>query len=254
MTSGHNPQQPFRPDTAASRQRIFERIAAARAKTGGSGVASALSTPADAAQPLATNQSLLAGLRGRIADPARGPQPSAPDNLVDVFVQRALLLSCTVDRVSGFDGVARSISAYLRKQQLPANVVAWPALKQTSWLGDLEREGLNLRLGAPAGDDLVGLSAVACAVAETGTLVLRSSPDTPASTHLLPETHIAVLAVSDIVLTLEDAFERLKASGQPMPRALNLVSGPSRTGDIEQTIVLGAHGPYRVHLVLVESA
>ena len=70
--------------------------------------------------------------------------------------------------------------------------------------------------------------------------------------HLLPETHVAVVAASQIVAHYEDAFARMREERGTPPRAMNLVSGPSRTGDIEQTIVLGAHGPYRVHLVLVE--
>ncbi len=92
---------------------------------------------------------------------------------------------------------------------------------------------------------------VACAVAETGTLVFASKADEPASTHLLPETHIAIVREDQVVHTMEDAFEMLRKEGRIMPRALNFVSGPSRTADIEQTIVLGAHGPYRVHLILV---
>jgi L-lactate dehydrogenase complex protein LldG len=68
---------------------------------------------------------------------------------------------------------------------------------------------------------------------------------------LLPETHIAIVREDQVVHTMEDAFERLRKDGRAMPRALNFVSGPSRTADIEQTIVLGAHGPYRVHLILV---
>jgi L-lactate dehydrogenase complex protein LldG len=71
--------------------------------------------------------------------------------------------------------------------------------------------------------------------------------------HLLPETHIALLALDRIVPTMEHAFELLRRErgGEAlMPRAINMVSGPSRTGDIEQTIVLGAHGPYRVHIIV----
>lgn len=234
MTSHPDRQKPFRPDNQSSRERIFERIRNARSH--------------------GSDQTQAQSLRQRMADTGRGPQPAMPASLVDNFVERALTLSCTVDRLQGFDQVAPAILAYLQARQLPAQLVAWPALAGEGWLAELESLGVAVRLGAPVGDDLVGLSAAACAVAETGTLVLRSSPQTPASTHLLPETHIAVLHTSDVVLTLEDAFERLKAAGQAMPRALNLVSGPSRTGDIEQTIVLGAHGPYRVHLVLVGQA
>jgi len=116
----------------------------------------------------------------------------------------------------------------------------------------LVNKGVILRFGAPAGDDLVGISAVMSAVAETGTLVMASGPDTPASTHLLPETHIALVAASQVVLTMEQAFSRARLLPTGLPRALNFVSGPSRTGDIEQTIVLGAHGPYRVHILLLK--
>jgi len=108
------------------------------------------------------------------------------------------------------------------------------------------------------GADPVGITGCYCALAETGTLVLLSSPQTPAATHLLPATHIALVPASRIVATMEDAFALLRAerSGVEamMPRAINMVSGPSRTGDIEQTIVLGAHGPFRVHLVIVGGA
>ncbi len=252
MTSEFKQQQPLRPDNATSRERIFGRIQAARARQA-SGSQTGL-TPQTHGVASAAEAPSIASLRQRMGDSARGPQPVAPASLTDAFVQKALALSCTVDRVGQASQIVPAIAAYLGSSGLPAHVVAWPVLSQAGWLDSLAAHGVSLRLGAPTGDDLVGLSSVACAVAETGTLVLRSAPDTPASTHLLPETHIAVLSCDDMVLTLEDAFERLKASGQPLPRALNLVSGPSRTGDIEQTIVLGAHGPYRVHLVLVGAA
>ncbi|HVB49770.1 MAG TPA: LUD domain-containing protein, partial [Burkholderiales bacterium] len=68
---------------------------------------------------------------------------------------------------------------------------------------------------------------------------------------LLPETHVAVVPVARLVAHMEDAWELLRAELGQLPRAVNFISGPSRTGDIEQTIILGAHGPYRVHVVLV---
>jgi L-lactate dehydrogenase complex protein LldG len=89
-------------------------------------------------------------------------------------------------------------------------------------------------------------------VAETGSLVVLSGPDTPASTSLLPETHIALVPASRIVPGMEEAWQLIRhANAGELPRAVNFISGPSRTGDIEQTLVLGAHGPYRVHIVLV---
>ena len=81
--------------------------------------------------------------------------------------------------------------------------------------------------------------------------MFASATDTPPATFLLPETHIAIVRTAQIVTGIEDAFARLRSQRGALPRAVNLVSGPSRTGDIEQTIVLGAHGPRRVHIVVV---
>ena len=85
---------------------------------------------------------------------------------------------------------------------------------------------------------------------ETGTLVTLSGPQTPPTVSLLPETHIAVVRASRVVRAMEDAWALVREAGG-MPRAVNFISGPSRTADIEQTVTLGAHGPYRVHIVLV---
>ena len=68
---------------------------------------------------------------------------------------------------------------------------------------------------------------------------------------LLPETHIALVPVERIVPFMEDAWDLARSELGQLPRAVNFISGPSRTADIEQTIVMGAHGPYRVHIILV---
>jgi len=81
--------------------------------------------------------------------------------------------------------------------------------------------------------------------------VVLSGADTPASNSLLPETHVALVPASRIVAGMEEAWQLLRAECGELPRAVNFISGPSRTGDIEQTLVLGAHGPYRVHIVVV---
>jgi L-lactate dehydrogenase complex protein LldG len=101
------------------------------------------------------------------------------------------------------------------------------------------------------GSDLVGITECFCALAETGTLMLCSGPDTPAATSLLPETHVAIVPAERILVGMEEAWNLARAELGEIPRAVNFISGPSRTGDIEQTIVLGAHGPYRVHIVIV---
>jgi L-lactate dehydrogenase complex protein LldG len=81
--------------------------------------------------------------------------------------------------------------------------------------------------------------------------MMCSGRDTPATASLLPETHIAVVSRSRILAGMEDAWDLLRREIGSMPRAVNFISGPSRTADIEQTVTLGAHGPYRVHVMLI---
>lgn len=181
---------------------------------------------------------------------AIGPQPSPVADVVSLFIEKTKAMLSTVDVVGSEGEVVDAVKSYLSERGLSGKVSIWPTLDHLDW----QALGLDVKFGAPAGDDLIGVSGVAYAVAETGTLVFASQPDQPASTHLLPETHIAVVHAAQVVHTMERVFELRRQAGLAMPRAMNFVSGPSRTADIEQTIVLGAHGPYRVHVVLVQAS
>lgn len=97
----------------------------------------------------------------------------------------------------------------------------------------------------------VAIAVAALGVAETGSVVMTASPECPSASHFLPSDHLIVLQAGHIVDYLEEVWERLQAAGQTMPRAVNLITGPSRTADVEQTMQLGAHGPRRVHLLLI---
>jgi L-lactate dehydrogenase complex protein LldG len=176
------------------------------------------------------------------------PQPTVGEDLLTHFEQQAQRMASTTQRVARMIDVPAAVAGFLAANGLPSTAVCWPALGALAWAD----AGLQVDPRAPNGSDLVGISGVFAAIAETGTLMMLSGPQTPASTHLLPETHVAIVAASQVVAHYEDAFARVREERGAPPRAMNLVSGPSRTGDIEQTIVLGAHGPYRVHLVLVE--
>ncbi|MDE1979123.1 MAG: lactate utilization protein C [Betaproteobacteria bacterium] len=179
----------------------------------------------------------------------RGPQPTIADRIAG-FTTQALALQTSVARVTSAQDVPPAVAAYLREQALGVQGVAWETLADLPWVD----AGVTLEFRPPRDEDKLGITGCFCAVAETGSLVLASSPATPSSTHLLPQTHIAIVPASRIVATLEDAYALLRAELGELPRALSTVSGPSRTGDIEQTIVLGAHGPYRVHVVIVDAA
>ena len=129
---------------------------------------------------------------------------------------------------------------------LPAGV-CWPEFGALGW----SQAGLAIESRPTLGYDVLGITGCFCAIAETGTLVFVTGIETPTATFLLPETHVAIVRVDQVVATMEDAFTRIRNERGELPRAVNFVSGPSRTGDIEQTIVLGAHGPRRMHIVLV---
>jgi L-lactate dehydrogenase complex protein LldG len=178
-----------------------------------------------------------------------GPRPGSAADAIAGFSACALKLSTTVDQVGGMADVPQAIARYLEQNNLPKNAVCWPELFELEW----EAAGIKVEARAAEGSDLVGITSAFCAIAETGTLLTLSGPRTPATTSLLPETHIAVVRAGRMVRSMEDAWKLLRdeQGAKFMPRALNFISGPSRTADIEQTLVLGAHGPYRVHIVLV---
>lgn len=145
-----------------------------------------------------------------------------------------------------------AVAAYLKGRSVPPRLRIGhdPMLAKLPWGAVPD---LTVDRGAASPSDMAGLSRALCGVAETGTLVLASSAENPATLAFLPETHIIVLDSQAIVGPLEDAFDRVRSTfgAGAMPRSLNLISGPSRTGDIGGRIVLGAHGPRRLAVILV---
>jgi L-lactate dehydrogenase complex protein LldG len=178
----------------------------------------------------------------------RGPQPVVGKQLAARFQAKAEYLASTVELVEAMSDVPAAVARYLSGLELGRQAVATPDVAELAWAA----AGLEVRGGVAVDADKVGISGCFCAIAETGTLLLLSGPDSPATVSLLPETHIALVPESRIVAMMEDAFALLRAERGHLPRAANFISGPSRTGDIEQTIVLGAHGPCRVHLIVVK--
>jgi L-lactate dehydrogenase complex protein LldG len=177
----------------------------------------------------------------------RGPLREPAADSVAAFRERAEASSSTTDAVRTLAEAPAAVARYLEAQGLPRAGCVWPQLGGLDW----RSAGLALEARAANGDDAIGVTGVFSAIAETGTLMMCSGPDTPATVSLLPETHIALVPIERIVPFMEDAWDLARAELGQLPRAVNFISGPSRTADIEQTLVLGAHGPYRVHIVLV---
>jgi L-lactate dehydrogenase complex protein LldG len=95
----------------------------------------------------------------------------------------------------------------------------------------------------------VGITGTAAAIAETGTIVLSSGPGQPLSTSLLPEVHVSVISSSQIVGSLEEALQMVSIREAS---STALITGPSRTADIEMTLTIGVHGPGEVIVYIVE--
>lgn len=213
----------------ATREDILDRIRAALGRT----------------QPLTAAEA--AGMRKKLGEHPRGPLPTMNWDRVARFRERCLSLSSTVDDVANVRAVPEAVARFLSANDLGGAGVCWPEFADLDWSG----AGLPIEARAPAEDDKIGITGAYCGIAETGTLMLLSGPDTPAKTSLVPETHIAVVAASRIVPAMEDGWDLLRRELGTLPRQVAFVSGPSRTADIEMTLVLGIHGPYRVHILLV---
>lgn len=182
--------------------------------------------------------------------PARAQTDST--GRADQFTRMATEADATVDRVSGIDDVPAAITAWLRRHNQPMSLRRAPdvQLDDVPW----DREPLlQVSAGIADGSELTGVTAALCAVSETGTLMLTSGAERPTTLNFLPENHIVVLRQSQIQPSYEEGWARLREAGD-MPRTVNLVTGPSRSADIEQTLQLGAHGPRRLHIILVEDA
>ncbi|HTE39151.1 MAG TPA: LUD domain-containing protein, partial [Reyranella sp.] len=179
---------------------------------------------------------LAAPLRGPLVARAQLPQPEK----IALFCQWAETNNATVARVAPGE-VAGEVSAYLVRNNLPAQAAMAPSplLDRYDWAS---QKMLALRRGRGEGGDQVSITGAFAGIAETGTLVMVSGPDHPVSLNLLPDTHVVVLREDDIVAGYEDVWARLREryGKDTMPRTVNTITGPSRTGDIEQAMELGA--------------
>jgi L-lactate dehydrogenase complex protein LldG len=182
--------------------------------------------------------------------PARGRLGG--DALLELFVTMAEEVSATVARVATPGEVPGAVAGYLAANNLPAEGVLAPdpALDDVPWE---KAPLLRLRRGRAEAADAVGVSGAFAGIAETGTLMLCSGPEHPSTINSLPDTHVVVLRREQIVGAYEEGWARLRSLGRGLPRTTIFVTGPSRTADIEQTIQLGAHGPRRLHIVLVDA-
>jgi L-lactate dehydrogenase complex protein LldG len=182
--------------------------------------------------------------------PARGQLP--PQERTKLFAQMVEAANGSAEILSSADDVPAAIAALLRSANLPMQIRRGddPRLAALPW--GKERQ-LEVTTGASDGAQLVSVSHAFGGVAETGTLVMASGPDNPTTLNFLPDTHIVVLDAKDIAGDYETVWQRVRDTFgiDALPRAINMITGPSRSADIGQILILGAHGPRRLHVLII---
>jgi|SRR5437016_4622244 len=197
-------------------------------------------------------EEILSAIRARRtrseAHPPRWHQVPSPVSLVEHFRDRAGAAAAHVEEIASIEDVPLRVAEVLRARNLPAivHLPADPALQEIGWD---TAPGLTLK-SAPPGPDDAAVAIAPLAIAETGTLVYPASATRPASWHFRAGLEIAVISADSIEPDLESVLARVKSCGA-LPSTINLVTGPSRTGDIEQTLELGAHGPKELVILVV---
>jgi len=181
--------------------------------------------------------------------PRRGQ--ASGDERIALFKRMAEASLATVTEVGSPAEVPQSIALFLRDHNLPATLRMGDdlRLKAMPW----GETALEIAHGPSEGGDLNAVSHAFGGVAETGTLAMISGPENPSTLNFLPDNHIIVVSAKDIASDYESIWNRVRfAFGKGgMPRTVNWITGPSRSGDIEQTLLLGAHGPRRLHVIVV---
>jgi len=171
---------------------------------------------------------------------------------VTLFREMAEKVSATVTPVPTYEAVPEAVAGYLRDQNLAAKIRIGedPRLNSLPWN---RAPHVMIRRGPSKGDDRVAVSHAVAGVAESGTLVLASGPDNPTTLNFLPEFHIVVIRGDDILGDYETVWDTIRVlyGRGIMPRTVNFITGPSRSADIEQALLLGAHGPRQLHIVVV---
>ncbi|MCC6948058.1 MAG: lactate utilization protein [Bradyrhizobiaceae bacterium] len=181
--------------------------------------------------------------------PERGALP--PRKRLNLFRDMLAEASGTMQEVASPDEVPAAVAAYLRSKNLPLQIRRGsdPRLEAIPWQNE---QALEVSVGRSDGNQLAAVSHAFKAVAETGTLVLTSGPDNPTTLNFLPEHHIVVVDAKDVTGDYETVWDALrKKVGKYFPRTVNWITGASRSADIEQVLLHGAHGPKGLHVIVI---
>ncbi len=199
---------------------------------------------------------ILDRLKAGAGRPKIDPAPVLPafvsesGDLTALLKTKLVAVQSSVDIVDTDQQCGQSIIDFLQNHHCPLKVGVVPGL-------DVSQLSQNQQIEFYACEDFATsqtiLTHAAWGIAETGSLVLPSAVERPTLANFLPDNCIVLIKEGDILPYLEDALLAVQKSEPGMPRALNLISGPSKTADIEQTLVYGAHGPIQLHVIILRS-
>lgn len=202
---------------------------------------------------MSARDAILSAIRARRVKTSPRPpvykRPQSADDAVTHFIAQATRAASEVRSLARMQDVPAAIADALRSRNMKASVHLPENSPLVALAWDLA-PGLTRETTLPGPDD-AAVTLAPFGISETGTLAYPARRDAPASWHFRPGLEIAVIRKSTILADFEAVLARVKADAA-WPSTLNLVTGPSRTGDIEQTLELGAHGPKALVVLVVE--
>jgi len=196
----------------------------------------------------------------RLSHPTAGIIPArgnlGAEGQIKLFCEEASKVNASLARIAKRSDIPAEIGRFLGEKNLPSTIklAPDPAVSELDWSS---QPLLETSIGPAAPSDSASISHAFAGVAETGTLMFLSGPHNPTTLNYLPPTHIALVQAADICGNYEQVWTRLRAEsdalGQEfMPRTVSMITGPSRTADIDQTLLLGIHGPLHLHIVIID--
>lgn len=175
-----------------------------------------------------------------------------PDYGFDIEEDKTGLFVKMLERVHGSwemlakpEGIPNSVANYLTKAGAPLQA----AIAPDRTLTELDWADMLVQPRAAEETDGASVTMAFAGIAETATIAMVSCASSPTTLNFLPEINIVVLEESRLVATMEQFWPMITTP----PRAINFITGPSKTADIEQTIVYGAHGPKRFHVLILQN-
>lgn len=188
-------------------------------------------------------------LQQRMQKHSRGPQPQWSEGIIDRFVRKAEQSAASIALVKSEQDIVEQVTAYLSMHSLDGKLLC----ASTDLLDGLKwPEFIKVENRSATTDDRVVLVEAFAAIAETGSVVMCSGEQTPVSLNFLPDYFLCIVRLDGVVSSIEDVWDKIRQDRSLMPRAVNIITGPSRTADVELSIQMGAHGPRMVHLLILE--